>query len=46
MHMDIDTNMKMVGKRFPHYASYTVSFGTNVVSTMLMSTGTKKIPVL
>lgn len=24
MHMDIDTNMKMVGKRFPYYASYTI----------------------
>jgi len=24
MHLDIDTNMKMVGKRFPFYATYTV----------------------
>ena len=25
MHLDIDTNMKMVGKRFPYLAQYTVS---------------------
>ena len=25
MHLDIDTNMKMIGKRFPYYATYTVS---------------------
>lgn len=24
MHLDIDTNMKMIGKRFPYYATYTV----------------------
>ena len=25
MHMDIETNMRMIGKRFPYYATYTVS---------------------
>ena len=25
MHMDIDTNMKMIGKRIPYYATFTVS---------------------
>ena len=24
MHMDLDTNMKMAGKRYPSYASYKV----------------------
>ena len=26
MHMDLDSNMRMVGKRYPYYAKYTVSF--------------------
>jgi len=26
LHMNLDSNMKMVGKRFPYYASYQVSF--------------------
>ena len=26
IHLDIDTNMKMVGKRFPYYASYKVNY--------------------
>ena len=25
MHLDIDTNMKMIGKRLPYYATFTVS---------------------
>ena len=25
IHMDIDSNMKMIGKRIPYYATYTVS---------------------
>ena len=25
MHMDIDSNMKMIGKRIPYYATFTVS---------------------
>ncbi len=25
MHIDLDTNMKSIGKRFPYYAKYTVS---------------------
>ena len=25
LHMDLESNMKMVGKRFPYYAKYTVS---------------------
>ena len=28
MHMDLETNMKNVGKRFPYYAKYTVSYVT------------------
>ena len=26
IHLDIDTNMKMVGKRFPYYATYKVNY--------------------
>ena len=26
MHLDIDTNMKMIGKRIPYYATFTVSW--------------------
>ena len=25
MHMDLDSNMRMAGKRYPYYAKYTVS---------------------
>ena len=25
MHLDIDTNMKMIGKRIPYYATYKVN---------------------
>ena len=25
IHLDLDTNMKMVGKRFPYYATYKVT---------------------
>ena len=25
MHMDLETNMKNVGKRYPYYAKYSVS---------------------
>ena len=44
MHMDLDTNMKMVGKRYPYYASYKVrSQGRPVVEQvavgLLLSAG-------
>ena len=28
--MDIDTNMKMVGKRYPYYATYKVSVALSI----------------
>ena len=33
MHMDIDTNMRMIGKRFPYYAKYSVSTGQKFGAT-------------
>ena len=40
MHMDIDTNMKMIGKRIPYYATFTVScyFASLVLVILFVST--------
>ena len=40
MHMDIDTNMKMIGKRIPYYATFTVScyFASLVLVILFLST--------
>ena len=36
IHLDIDTNMKMVGKRFPYYASYKVNYYPLLYSVIVL----------